>query len=64
MEVITNDKGETEIVTKVVEGTAETNKNNSGVNSSTKTGDAAFIVAAAMVIALGTALVVKKVNVK
>ena len=63
-EVITNDKGETEIVTKVVEVTAETNKNNSGVNSSTKTGDAAFIVAAAMVIALGTALVVKKVNVK
>ncbi len=62
--VVTNDKGETEIVTKVVEVPADTNKNGSSVNNSTKTGDAAIIVAVAMVVALGTAIVVKKVNVK
>ena len=62
--VVTNDKGETEIVTKVVGVPADTNKNGSSVNNSTKTGDAAIIVAVAMVVALGTAIVVKKVNVK
>ena len=62
--VVTNDKGETEIVTKVVEVPADTNKNGSSVNNSTKTGDAAIIVAVAMVVAFGTAIVVKKVNVK
>lgn len=49
---------------KVVEVPADTNKNGSSVNNSTKTGDAAIIVAVAMVVALGTAIVVKKVNVK
>ena len=62
--VVTNDKGETEIVTKVVEVPADTNQNGSSVNNSTKTGDAAIIVAVAMVVAFGTAIVVKKVNVK
>ena len=65
-EVVTDEKGETSIVTKVItEATttpkAETGKPTAG-GSSTSTGDATFVVIAAMVAALGCAVVVKKVN--
>lgn len=65
-EVVTNDKGETSVVTKVVtEATttpkAETNNKPAG-GTSTSTGDATFVVIAAMVATLGCAVIVKKVS--
>lgn len=66
--VVTNEAGETEVVTETqivnVPVTPDTNKNGSSVSTSTTTGDAAFVVVAVMVAALGCALIVKKVNVK
>ena len=65
-EVVTNEKGETSVVTKVVtEATttpkAETNNKPAG-GTSTSTGDATFVVIAAMVATLGCAVIVKKVS--
>ena len=67
-EVVTNEKGETSVVTKVVtEATttpkAETNNKPAG-GTSTSTGDATFVVVAAMVATLGCAVIVKKVSVR
>ena len=67
-EIVTNDKGETSVVTKVVtEATttpkAETNNKPAG-GTSTSTGDATFVVVAAMVATLGCAVIVKKVSVR
>ena len=67
--VVTDEKGETSIVTSIVtEATttpkAETNVHNNNGGSSTSTGDATFMVIAAMVATLGCAVIVKKVNVK
>ena len=67
--VVTNEQGETSIVTSIVtEATttpgAETNKKPAKPGNATTTGDATFVVIAAMVAALGCAVIVKKVNVK
>ena len=66
-EVVTDEKGETSIVTKVItEATtpkAETNVHNNG-GSSASTGDSVFAVVLAMVATLGCAIVVKKVSVR
>lgn len=66
--VVTNEAGETEVVTETqvvnVPVTPDTNKNGSSVSTSTSTGDAAFAVVAVMLTALGCAVAVKKVNVK
>ena len=68
-EVVTDDKGETSIVTKVItEATttpkAETNVHNNNGGSSTSTGDSVFVVVAAMIATIGCAVVVKKVGVR
>ena len=65
--VVTNEQGETSIVTSIVtEATttpgAETNKKPAKPGNATTTGDATFVVIAAMVAALGCAVVVKKAN--
>ena len=67
-EVVTNKDGETSIVTKVItEATttpkAETNNKPTG-GTSTSTGDATFVVVAALVATLGCAVIVKKVSVR
>lgn len=67
-EVVTDEKGETSIVTKVItEATttpkAETNNKPAG-GTSTSTGDATFVVVAALVATLGCAVIVKKVSVR
>ena len=66
--VVTNEQGETSIVTSIVtEATttpgAETNNRPAKPGNATTTGDATFVVIAAMVAALGCAVVVKKVNI-
>jgi len=66
---VTDENGEkhTEVVTEIVTNAPkqETKQNSdSKGGSSVQTGDMAVIVVAAMVVALGTAIVVKKVNVK
>ena len=65
--VVTNEQGETSIVTSIVtEATttpgAETNNRPAKPGNATTTGDATFVVIAAMVAALGSAIVIKKAN--
>ena len=63
----TNEAGEdvTVIVTEeVVVPVANTGRTNTGTHSSSKTGDVAIIVAVVMAVALGSAIVVKKVCLK
>ena len=67
-EIVTNKDGETSIVTKVItEATttpkAETNNKPAG-GTSTSTGDATFVVVAALVATLGCAVIVKKASVR
>ena len=65
-EIVTDAEGNKSVVTKIVTNapTADTNKSGSSGGSATATGDAAFMVTAIMIVALGCAIVVKKVNVK
>jgi len=65
---VTDENGEkhTEIVTEIVTAAPkqDTQKNNNNGGNSVQTGDMAIIVIAVMVVALGSAVVVKKANVK
>jgi len=78
-EIVTNEDGETEVVTHIVteekkpvtddngadnKPAPDTNTGKPQGGNSTTTGDISFIVVAAMVTALGAALIVRKVNVK
>lgn len=65
--VVTDEDGETrtEIVSEIVTvPSADTNKGQQGNNGGAQTGDMVVVVAAMMVIALGSAIVVKKVSLK
>ena len=67
-EIVTNKDGETSIVTKVVTEATTTPKAETGNKpvggTSTSTGDATFVVVAALVATLGCAVIVKKVTVR
>lgn len=71
-EIVTNDNGETEIITQIVTESVETEGNDAAdtVNTtanagpSTNTGDMTLAVVVAMLVAVGAAVITKKVNAK